>query len=149
MLETTKNGYSANKVFFLAWITLMRVTCLLFLIIQSQVLGPNFTVYCIAVICLAKPVLSNIEKFKRSEKDTKKLLIWLAFVSTTSSVAFIWGYISNSESASDAALAFLIKAAEATAIILLVHAVIVMSKLFAKWRSKREYKNKIKNQSNP
>lgn len=145
MPKTAESSYSANELFFNAWVILMRVTCLLFLIIQSQMLGPNFTVYCVAVACLSNPLLSSISKFRRSEKYIKKLWAWLFLVSSTSCVAFVWGYTTDIKESHDIAQSFIMRAVETTVILLLVHAVITMSKYFSKWRSKRKNKNSIKN----
>lgn len=127
-----------SVLFFNSWVILMRVTCLLFLIIQSQLIGPNFTVYCVAIICLANPLLSNLSGFRKSEKHVKRFWAWLFLASTTSVVALLWGYTSLVEESQKIAQSYLFRALEATVIILLVQSVIIMSKHFSKWRSKRK-----------
>ena len=143
MPKATKNNYSVSLLFFNSWVILMRVTCILFLIIQSQLLGPNFTVYCVAIICLANPLLSNLSGFRKSQKHVKRLWAWLFLVSTTSIVALLWGYTSLVEESQKIAQSFLLGALEATVIILLIQSVIIMVQYFSKRRNKR--KSIIKN----
>lgn len=137
MLKESKVTDSVNMMVFNAWIGLMRLTCLLFLIIQSQALGPNFTFYCIAVICLVKPVLSNTMRFRVSSKQLKKVYTWSFMVVMTVCVAYIWGEVSSTEDSTQIAKGYIFMGLETTVIVLSTHGIVWMVDWFKKRRKNR------------
>lgn len=145
MLNVSGFNRSANKIFFNAWIGLMRLTCLLFLINQSQSLGANFTFYCVAVICLIKPILSNIEKFRVASNKNRKLYSWLFIVCITIITAHIWGQFSNTENADQIAFKYTYVAVETTVIFIATHSLLLIADLF-KMRRERKL-NKVNGKS--
>lgn len=137
MFKESKIKESVNMMVFSAWIGLMRLTCLLFLIIQSQALGPNFTFYCIAIMSLAKPVLSNLTKFRESGKQSKKIYTWLFMVFLTTFVAYIWGQNTSTEDSAQTAMSYIIMALETTVIISSTHGIVWMVNWFSEKRKRR------------
>lgn len=149
MLNNSKDGFNISKipivtdktvntVVFHVWLWIMRTTCFVFLIVQSYMLSANFTFFCFAVMCLIRPTLGNIPKFRASSKTAKKLYSWSVMIVITMFAAYIWAQKSGSEGGDTSAFAYAVIAIETTLIIYLTYGIIWMVNKFKKRRAKKK-----------
>lgn len=103
-----------HTVFFKLWIWLIRITCLMFLVIQSHTLNTMFTLYVVAVLLTIRYALQISEKYKSLNKDLQKVVAWTVLVLMASIVAWGLAVITDTDSFTGTVWNFLIISAETT-----------------------------------